>query len=154
MTNNVTKMWKNAKKLVSGVKVIQLSVGGFDNNFTYIVVGENNSAIMIDPTGTKKVIEETIKNNKLNIVAQLVTHSHPDHCELVDYFEKKGIKLVEFDLKKSFEEKETILGGIKIKTILVPGHMSDSKCYIIENNIFTGTLIRKRVRPHTTEGTI
>ncbi|HNV01609.1 MAG TPA: MBL fold metallo-hydrolase [archaeon] len=130
----------------TNLKIIQLNVGGFDNNFTYIIIGENNAAILIDPTGSKEVIENSIKSNKLNVVAQIVTHSHPDHCELVDYFKEKGIKLVEFDLKKVFEEKEIILAGVKVKAILTPGHLHDSKCFIIGDNIFSGdTLFVKGV---------
>lgn len=128
------------------VKVIQLNVGGFDNNFTYIIASENNQAILIDPTGSKEVIEGVIKKSSLKIVAQLLTHSHPDHCELVDYFKEKGVKLIEFDLKKAFEEKEILLAGVKIKAISTPGHLDDSKCFIVGSNLFSGdTLFVKGV---------
>lgn len=118
------------------MKIIQLEVGGFDNNFSYILVGENNNAVIIDPTGDKELIENTLIKNKLNLVAQLTTHAHPDHTELVNYFLKKAIKLKSFeDFKK---EKKFTLAGINFEIIFTPGHTKDSVCFLVEDNLFTG----------------
>jgi len=122
------------------MKVVQISVEGFDNNFSYLIIGENKEAFLIDPTGSKDIIEEVVKENKVNVVAQLLTHSHPDHYELVDYFKSKGIKLIDFKeiIKKPFLEKEIEIAGVKVKVISTPGHYKDCVCFVIENNIFTG----------------
>ena len=126
------------------MKIIQLNVGGFDNNFSYILIGENNEAVIIDPTGNKELIESTLIKNKLNLVSQLTTHAHPDHTELVTYFLKKGVKLKNFeDFKK---EKKFNLAGINFEVIFTPGHTSDSACFLVEGNLFTGdTLFCKGV---------
>jgi glyoxylase-like metal-dependent hydrolase (beta-lactamase superfamily II) len=118
------------------MQIIQLNVGGFDNNYSYIVVGENNKAVLIDPTGNKELIEKTIKEKNLIIVMLLLTHSHPDHCELANYFLKKGIKLKKFE--DFLKEKDLVIAGIKIKVIFTPGHTKDSACFLMENNLFTG----------------
>jgi glyoxylase-like metal-dependent hydrolase (beta-lactamase superfamily II) len=118
------------------MRIIQLNVGGFDNNYSYIIIGENNKAILIDPTGNKKIIEKTIAEKNLTIVVQLLTHSHPDHCELANYFLKKGIKIKKFE--DLFKEKEFEIAGIKIKVLFTLGHTKDSVCFLIENNLFTG----------------
>ena len=118
------------------MQIIQLNVGGFDNNYSYLIVGENNKAILIDPTGNKEVIEKTIKDNNLKVVLQLLTHDHFDHTELVDYFKEKGVPLKSFeDLKK---ENPFEIAGIKIKTLFTPGHTKDSVCFKVNNNLFTG----------------
>ena len=131
------------------VKIKQISVRGFDNNFSYLVTGDgihSNEGVLIDPTGNAETIENEISKNKLKILLQIFTHSHPDHCELLEYFQKKGIP--------QFIPKEKPLGaveklevaGMKINIIHTPGHTKESVCFLIENNLFTGdTLLVKGV---------
>jgi len=122
------------------VLIVQLAVGGFDNNFSYLIIGKNNEAFLIDATGSKEVIEKAVLKHKATLVGQIITHSHLDHCELVDYFKSKRVKLIDFNEieGKKFAEKTIELAGVKVKAISTPGHLNDSKCFIIENNIFTG----------------
>lgn len=126
------------------MKVIQIDVGGFDNNFSYLVIGENNEAILIDATGNKELIEKEIQKNNLKVILQLITHRHPDHTELVPYFKSKGIPFLQYeDFKK---EAGFIVANLLVKVIFTPGHTSDGVCFLIENNLFTGdTLFVKGV---------
>ncbi|MFA5931030.1 MAG: MBL fold metallo-hydrolase [archaeon] len=131
------------------IKVIQIKVGGFDNNFSYLIFDSSSKqkeAILIDSTGEANAIEKEILKHKIKVIAQLFTHAHPDHCELIDYFELKGIK--------SFKPKPAQLGfienltysGLDIKVIHTPGHTKECVCFLIENNLFTGdTLFVKGV---------
>jgi len=119
-------------------RIIQLQVGGFDNNYSYLIIGKNNDSLLIDPTGNKGIIINSIKENKSKIKLVIFTHSHPDHCELADYFAKNGVKVV-------FPKPEAIgtinsfeCGEMKIESISTPGHTLDSVCFIIDKNIFTG----------------
>ncbi|MFA6065521.1 MAG: MBL fold metallo-hydrolase [archaeon] len=119
-------------------RVIQLQVGGFDKNFSYLVIGKTNESILIDPTGDAGIIENAIKENKTKVKLILFTHSHPDHCELAEHFSSQGIEIFfpkNEDLGKitSFD-----LNGMKIECIATPGHTKDSVVYIIGKNIFTG----------------
>jgi len=119
------------------MQVIQLNVGGFDNNFTYVIIGENNECVLIDPTGSKQVIDSYLMDHSLTPVLQLITHAHPDHIENISYYsEEKKIPLKVFsDFQK---QSEFVVCGIKIKVIFTPGHTFDSVCFLIENNLFTG----------------
>jgi len=122
------------------VKIVQINVKGFDNNFSYLLIGKNNESFLIDATGSKEEIEKTILKNKVVLVAQLLTHNHPDHCELIPYFESKGAKLINFKEIENvpFAEKVVEIAGVKVRAIFTPGHLNDAKCFIIENNIFSG----------------
>ena len=126
------------------MKVIQIPVGGFDNNFSYLVVGENKESILIDATGSKLAIDSVIRSKKLKVVLMLFTHSHPDHIELLPYYREKGIRVKYFeDLKK---ETTFSAVGLSVETIFTPGHTKDSVCFKIRNNLFTGdTLFVKGV---------
>jgi hydroxyacylglutathione hydrolase len=122
------------------MKIIQISVGGFNNNFSYLIIGKNNESVLIDPTGELNKIEEEIKKNKTKVTGILLTHSHPDHCELVKHFSINT---------KTFFPKEGLVGeielikiaGLEIKLIHLPGHTKDSVIYLIDNNIFSGDTI-------------
>jgi len=122
------------------MEIIQLNVGGFDNNFTYIVIGENNECILIDPAGSKQVIDSYLNEHSLTPVLQLITHAHPDHIENISYYsEEKKIPLKVFsDFQK---QSEFVVCGIKIKVIFTPGHTFDSVCFLIANNLFTGDIL-------------
>ena len=125
-------------------KVIQIPVGGFDSNFSYLVVGKNKKAILIDATGSSQIIDLVIRENDLNVVAQLSTHSHPDHIENVKYYESKGIMLKQFGVLS--KQKIVRIAGLNIKVIPSPGHTKDSVCFLTGTNFFSGdTLFVKGV---------
>jgi len=118
------------------MQIVQLNVGGFDNNYTYLIVEEKDECVLIDPTGSKQVIDSYLKQHSLKPILQLITHNHPDHIENVSYFGGKKVPLKEFkDLQK---ESEFIISNIKIKVIFTPGHTKDGVCFLVENNLFTG----------------
>lgn len=122
------------------MKIIQIEVGGFDNNFSYLIIGKNHESILIDPTGSAEKIEEEISKNRALVKGLFFTHSHPDHCELAEYFSKD--KRVFFPKPGFSGEKEIIeFAGIKIELIHLPGHTADSAAYLIENNLFSGDTI-------------
>jgi glyoxylase-like metal-dependent hydrolase (beta-lactamase superfamily II) len=117
------------------MKIVQLNVGGFDNNYSYLIFDENNVGLLIDPTGNKEIIEKTIKKYGVLIALQLITHRHPDHVELVPHFKEKGVPFLQFE--DFIKEPGFLVGSILVKVIFTPGHTSDSVCFLIENNLFT-----------------
>ncbi len=122
------------------MKIIQIEVNGFDKNFSYLIIGKNSESILIDPTGDLTNIENEIKKNKTKVIGVLLTHSHPDHCELVEHF-SKNTKIF-FPSEGQLGEIESInLAGIDINLIHLPGHTKDSVGYLIENNLFSGDTI-------------
>lgn len=132
------------------MKIIQIPVKGFDNNFSYLIVGKNNEAVLIDPTGDLNKILKEIKENKLKINLILLTHSHPDHCENLNYFSK--IKVIIPKKGKIGEEELIKIKGIVIKLIHLPGHTKDSVVYLIKNNLFSGDTLFCRGIGTTTYG--
>jgi hydroxyacylglutathione hydrolase len=126
------------------MKIIQLNVGGFDNNYSYLIYDKNHVGLLIDPTGNKEIIEKTIKKQGVKVALQLITHRHPDHVELIPYFKEKGIPFLQFE--DFLKDSGFMVGDLLIKVIFTPGHTSDSVCFLIENNLFTGdTLFAKGV---------
>lgn len=121
------------------MKIIQIDVGGFDNNFSYLIFDENKVGLLIDPTGNKDLIEKTIKKHEVIVALQLITHRHPDHVELVPLFKEKGIPFLQFE--DFIKESGFLVGSLLVKVIFTPGHTSDSVCFLIENNLFTGDTI-------------
>jgi len=120
------------------VKVVQINVGGFDNNFSYLVLGEEKEAILIDATGNLKTIEKAIFEHKAKLILALFTHSHPDHCELLPHFESIGVKCFMPKARPLAVTKNLRVAGIEIKVIHTPGHTKESVCFLIEKNLFTG----------------
>ena len=117
--------------------IAQLNVGGFDNNFTYVLICENNECILIDPTGSRELIDSYLSKYSLKPILQLITPAHPDHVENIEYYaEEKNVPLKSFtELKK---EPKFSVAGIKVEVLFTPGHTEDSVCFLIEGNLFTG----------------
>jgi hydroxyacylglutathione hydrolase len=132
------------------MKVIQIPVNGFDNNFSYLIIGKNNESILIDPTGDLNKILKEINNNNLKIVLVLLTHSHPDHSENLNYF--SNVKAI-IPKKGLVGEEESIkINEFIIKLIHLPGHTKDSVVYLLENNLFSGDTLFCRGIGTTTYG--
>lgn len=147
------------------MQIITLSPRGFGAN-TYVLVGENQQAIVIDPAQTR-VESELIK---LGVQAKyvLLTHCHFDHVGGVAVLQESGAKVLCSEEEKKLvgtdAELFSLIGqerppyhvdealkdgevrelcGISIQTILTPGHTSGSCCYLVTDNdgeryLFTG----------------
>lgn len=147
------------------MQIITLSPRGFGAN-TYVLVGENQQAIVIDPAQTR-VESELIK---LGVQAKyvLLTHCHFDHVGGVAVLQESGAKVLCSEEEKKLvgtdAELFSLIGqerppyhvdealkdgevrelcGISIQMILTPGHTSGSCCYLVTDNdgeryLFTG----------------
>ena len=147
------------------MQIITLSPRGFGAN-TYVLVGENQQAIVIDPAQTR-VESELIK---LGVQAKyvLLTHCHFDHVGGVAVLQESGAKVLCSEEEKKLvgtdAELFSLIGqerppyhvaealkdgevrelcGISIQMILTPGHTSGSCCYLVtdkdgERYLFTG----------------
>ena len=126
------------------VKVIQIGVGGFDHNFSYLVhsgASDSKEAALIDPTGNLGVIETELERHKVKVVLQLFTHLHPDHVELLGHFKSKGVAAFKPKPGPLGKIEEISAAGLEIRAIHTPGHTKDSVCFLIENNFFSGDTI-------------
>jgi glyoxylase-like metal-dependent hydrolase (beta-lactamase superfamily II) len=123
-------------------EVIQIGPMGFDKNYTYLVYGSQKHALLIDATGSANAIEKEIREKGLEVVAQTVTHSHPDHTEQVPYFKEKGVPLITFEQLKL--EPGFMVDDFLVRVIFTPGHAPDSVCFLVENNLFSGDTLFAR----------
>ena len=122
-----------------------LNSAGFSN--CYVVANENtNQAIIIDPGQLTESIINQIEENKLELVAVLITHNHRSHVH--------GLKtLMKIYSPKIYGADWEILGrqtsigsgdgkrriaGLPVTYMALPGHTADSIVYKIGNAIFTG----------------
>lgn len=63
-------------------QVQQLNVGGYDHNFSYLVVADNGDAALVDPTGDCEKIRRAVEAaGSLTPRYILLTHGHQDHSE-------------------------------------------------------------------------
>ena len=128
----------------------QFSVGGFDNNFSYVVIDPaSKKAAIVDPAGDLSLLMTYVESESLKVVSILVTHSHFDHIEGIPEVLKKWSATVythtnaknhinRMPPKVNFvEDGDTIkLGGIIINVLSTPGHIDDAVCFQIrkQNN--------------------
>ena len=71
-------------------KVIQIGVGGFDNNFSYLVLGEkghSTEGILIDPTGNLAAIDA---GRMLTCIQAMTGRLHSVHVNI--FFAAERIK--------------------------------------------------------------
>ena len=128
--------------------VRQLAVGGFDLNFSYLITGGGEAAL-VDPTGDLTVIREAVQAaGAVRATYILLTHSHPDHVENVsavrDFFPAPILAHPASRFSGSFPLLDGQIlplgegGGIEV--LFTPGHSPDSVCYRLSDNsgIFTG----------------
>lgn len=125
------------------VKVHQLAVGGFDNNFSYLGVAPNGDSFIVDPCGDAAVIHEAVHEAvKINPRYILLTHRHGDHISALEDIHKFfPAPIMEF---ANLTDGQLLpLGNIAFEAIFTPGHTRDSVCYRLTDDsaIFTGDTI-------------
>jgi len=128
--------------------VKQIAVGGFDNNFSYIIADEKTcEAAVVDSSGGVRIILDCL--NKLNLSLRYIinTHSHLDHIagnkELVKITKAK---VISHKLEKEIAGADFVVddgdvikvGNLEIGIIHTPGHTSGSICLLVEDSLITG----------------
>jgi glyoxylase-like metal-dependent hydrolase (beta-lactamase superfamily II) len=141
-------------------------VGEFQVN-CFVVWGQSDKALVIDPGSDAELILQFLKQKKLTVAAYLVTHGHMDHiCGLADLYSARPapIGISEDDLEWSFSNanqmppyygvpkrpaeiarllkdgQEWNDAGLAYKVISTPGHTPGAVCFHFEgaNCLFTG----------------
>lgn len=121
-------------------------------NYSYVIIdSESGQAAVVDPAWEIEPILKVIDQNNASLTKILLTHSHFDHVNLVEflvsrfhatvYMSKKEIDFYNFTCPNlvGILESETIrLGNTTISCLLTPGHTVGSVCYLLLDCIFTG----------------
>lgn len=129
-------------------QVQQLKVGGYDHNFSYLVLADNKDAAMVDPTGDCETIRRAVEEAKpLRPRYILLTHGHQDHSECI------GEVCSFFPSEIASHPTHPLAGRIKlhdgmrlpfgdgwIEAIEAPGHTRDSILFRLSDDsaLFTG----------------
>ena len=131
----------------------QIKVGDMEN-FAYIIGDpKTKGAAIVDPGWDADILLDSCSKNKLKVKKIILTHTHYDHVNDVDYVFKKtnsdvyvhslesdsirklnsGIKIIEFNNGDKFN-----VGNIEIEVMHTPGHSPGSSCFIFSGKILTG----------------
>lgn len=135
----------------------------FDTNCFLVV--ENNKALLIDTGFDIQEILTYLEDNKIQLLAVLLTHGHFDHVYNAKKFQELGFKIYIHSLDADklnsdknlgadfnvdldhinadvlLEESNIKIDDFKVQVIHTPGHSKGSCCYIINDNFFTGDTI-------------
>ena len=131
----------------------QIKVGNMEN-FAYIIGdSKTKEAAIADPGWDADILLDFCSKNNLKVKEIILTHTHYDHVNDVDYIFKKTnayvyvhsleadairklnseIKIIEFNNGDKFN-----LGNIEIEVMHTPGHSQGSSCFIFRGKILTG----------------
>lgn len=132
-------------------QVHQLSVGGFDHNFSYLAVADNGDALIVDPTGDTEMIRAALKEaGEVTPRYILLTHGHLDHTQSLGEIAREFPGRVaahprsqETSQVRLRDELELPFGDGFVKVWFTPGHSPDSVCYEWPegNALFTGDVL-------------
>ncbi len=147
------------------MKIITISPRGFGAN-TYVITTDDKTAIVIDPAQSR--VKEELDKRALRAVCVLLTHCHFDHVGGVaalqtdgalvycsdeekplvgtqaDLFSLFGAPREVYTVDKTLADgEETVICGVKVQTLITPGHTAGSACYLFtdeegEKYLFTG----------------
>lgn len=142
-----------------GFSVKKIVNGGLQNNSYIIKFG--SKCVVIDPAS--KVINVTVEEEGLQVLAVLLTHGHFDHIKGVQEFLDKNVpvyihkldegkcngehsldwlkrfRITPFEPTNFVADNELLnFDGLEIKVIHTPGHSAGGVCYVIKNVIFSG----------------
>lgn len=128
---------------MQALSIIQIQVGGFDKNFSYLIVDQTTKqAALVDPCGDIERVFQIIEEQSLALTAVLITHTHFDHIEEIDrvvetdhvpvYVHRKAEGKLHVPEVRYVNEGDTItIGNGSVEVLYTPGHLDDSVCYYI-----------------------
>jgi glyoxylase-like metal-dependent hydrolase (beta-lactamase superfamily II) len=119
---------------------------GFSNCY---VLGEDKTALIIDPGNIENETLEIIEDNNFYLAAVLITHDHLGHVKGLRTLKRIynaeifAVNHVVLEQKTTMVKDRDILkvAGFEVEVISIPGHSSDSVVYKIGGMLFTGDVL-------------
>jgi len=129
------------------VKVVQLAVGGLDDNFSYLAVS-GSSALIVDPCGdVSKIKAAFLAAGSPKPAYILITHGHRDHVSglaaVKAFFDAPAVGHPSCSAPCEIrvpDKGRLPFGESSIECLHSPGHSPDSVCYRLLDGsaLFTG----------------
>jgi len=157
---------QQARRKEKAMKIEKFPLGILGANCYLLINEETKDTVVVDPGGHSKKFTAYIEEEKLNLVAILLTHGHFDHIMGIDsilenwnipvYVEEEDLPIMtdpelnlsssytngySFDGAKPLKDGQKLeLAGETIEVIHTPGHTMGGCCYYFpyEDVIFTG----------------
>ena len=130
-------------------EVTQLHVGGFDNNFSYVIhEKESGETAVVDPCGDTNRIRDALEKYPARIPKYiLLTHGHADHTsglsEVRKFFPAPTVAHPVCRIFSEIPLTDRIrlpFGSSFVQALFTPGHAVSSICWLLGDHsaIFTG----------------
>lgn len=132
----------------------QLLIGGFDNNFSYILGDEKSREVFVVDPDNWEMIRAVLEEDRLTVKGVLLTHGHFDHAGIAGRLarELKVPVYLHFADKIHLREEipnlidlgtlnELMIGSLKIQVMHTPGHSPGAVCFLAENKLITGDTV-------------
>lgn len=136
------------------IHILETNNNIFYNSCYLIENLKNHAGILVDPTWNADQYEDIIQEKNIKPNTILLTHSHIDHVNLVNYFTQNYDSEVCISREEAryynyscnnlhlLNDKDKIeLDGINVTCHLTPGHTVGSMSYEIGCNLFVGDTI-------------
>lgn len=126
--------------------ILSQIIVGHMKNFAYVIGDEDTKhGVLIDPSYDLDNIVGTVRNDGLEILYILNTHSHWDHTAgNREASQRTGAKIVAHanaPTHKDIPVKDgdvLEVGNLRINVMHTPGHCPDSVCFFVDGLLFTG----------------
>ncbi len=142
------------------VRVEEYTVGPVQTNCYFVVNQKTNECVVIDPGAYGKQLAAKAREHGVTPVAILLTHGHCDHVEGSEGFVNEfPVKIYAHEAEKATlenpavnlsagltgrnkvyhadvflkDEEEIELAGLRIRTLLTPGHTQGGCCFYFED---------------------
>ena len=131
----------------SRFEIHRFIVGPIANNVFVLRCKETGDALLIDAANEHEKLLEVCR--ELGVRRVLETHGHWDHIQAVPELRDAGYEvavtsadaamLPSYDLILD-DDQELVVGRVKLRTILTPGHTPGSMCFSVVNSpiLFSG----------------
>lgn len=127
----------------------QVAVGGYDDNFSYLIGDDDTREVAIVDPDNNEVIMELIEEDRLKPVAILVTHEHHDHTagaealsaeyDIPVYIHSDGRRAVSGVQIEELGDGDVIdVGDVEIEVLHTPGHAPGAVCFLADGKLLTG----------------